>query len=85
MIELHLFCTRAATHVLVAMKRSSPLVLLAFVIVSIVLGSTYFGIRVALESFPPFLIGAARFLVAGGVLLALARARGERTPTAAHS
>jgi drug/metabolite transporter (DMT)-like permease len=33
-------------------------------------GSTYLGIRIAVESIPAFLMGAARFLVAGGLLLA---------------
>jgi drug/metabolite transporter (DMT)-like permease len=57
------------------------LALVAFAIVSVVWGSTYLGIRMALESFPPFFLGAARFVVAGVVLLAVARARGERLPT----
>jgi drug/metabolite transporter (DMT)-like permease len=56
------------------------LLIAAFAIVSIVWGSTYLGIRVALESYPPFFLGAARFLVAGLVLVAVARARGEPMP-----
>jgi drug/metabolite transporter (DMT)-like permease len=54
----------------------------AFVAVSIIWGSTYFGIRVALEDFPPFLIGALRFLAAGAILFAIGRARGEPSPRA---
>jgi drug/metabolite transporter (DMT)-like permease len=54
--------------------------LLAFAAVCLIWGSTYLGIRVALESYPPFLLGALRFLVAGAVLFAVARARGERAP-----
>jgi drug/metabolite transporter (DMT)-like permease len=61
------------------MKRP-VLVAAAFVAVSLVWGSTYLGIRVALESLPPFAIGAARFLVAGAVLLTVALARGEPWP-----
>jgi drug/metabolite transporter (DMT)-like permease len=53
------------------------LLLVAFFLVCTVWGSTYLGIRIALESFPPFLLGAVRFLTAGGVLYALARWRGE--------
>jgi drug/metabolite transporter (DMT)-like permease len=33
-------------------------------------GSTYLGIKIAVESIPAFLMGAVRFLIAGGVLLA---------------
>jgi drug/metabolite transporter (DMT)-like permease len=54
----------------------------AFVAVSFLWGSTYLGIRVALEGFPPFFIGASRFLVAGAMLFVVARLRGERSPTA---
>jgi drug/metabolite transporter (DMT)-like permease len=54
----------------------------AFLAVSFLWGSTYLAIRVALEGFPPFFIGAARFLVAGALLFVVARLRGERPPTA---
>ena len=62
------------------MKAHRTLLLLSFVAVSVIWGSTYFGIRVTLESFPPFLIGALRFLVAGAALYAFARFRGEPAP-----
>ena len=55
-----------------------PLALLA---VYVVWGSTYFAIRVALESWPPFLLGAVRFLLAGGMLYAFLRLRGNTAPT----
>jgi len=35
----------------------------------IVWGSTYLAIRVGVETFPPFLMGSARFAVAGAILL----------------
>jgi drug/metabolite transporter (DMT)-like permease len=57
------------------------LLIVAFAVVSIVWGSTYLGIRVALEAYPPFFLGAARFVVAGAVLVAVARARGEAMPS----
>lgn len=41
------------------------LVLMAFATVYVVWGSTYFGIRYAVESIPPFLMGGSRFLFAG--------------------
>ncbi len=39
-------------------------------------GSTYLGIRIAIETLPPFLMAGVRFLVAGGVLLLWSRWRG---------
>ena len=36
----------------------------------VVWGSTYLAIRVGVQSFPPFLMGGSRFLVAGGILYA---------------
>jgi drug/metabolite transporter (DMT)-like permease len=58
-----------------------PAVIIAYALVSILWGSTYFGIRIALESFPPFLLGALRYIPSGLLMLAIARARGERPPT----
>lgn len=45
-------------------------------------GSTYLGIRIAIETLPPFLMAGFRFVVAGGGLLIWARARGAARPTA---
>jgi drug/metabolite transporter (DMT)-like permease len=58
------------------------LLVLAFAVVCIVWGSTYLGIRVALESYAPFFLGAIRFLGAGAVLFGVARLRGEPAPDA---
>ncbi|MGB0133599.1 MAG: drug/metabolite exporter YedA [Dokdonella sp.] len=57
------------------------LVPLALLAVYIIWGSTYFAIRVALESWPPFLLGAVRFLIAGTLLYAWLRLRGSAPPT----
>jgi drug/metabolite transporter (DMT)-like permease len=54
---------------------------LALVTVYLVWGSTYLGIHLALDGFPPFLLGAGRSAVAGGVLYGFLRLRGERAPT----
>lgn len=62
------------------MKTRAWLLLSAFGAVSLIWGSTYFAIRLALDGFPPFLLGATRFVVAGGLLLVLARLRGEALP-----
>lgn len=56
----------------------------SLVTVYVVWGSTYFAIRLALESFPPFLMAAVRFLCAGALLYGLARLRGEPAPTRAQ-
>lgn len=50
-------------------------ILIAFAIVYLVWGSTYLGIRVAVETIPPFLLAASRSLVAGAILYAFARWR----------
>ena len=52
-----------------------------FATIYLVWGSTYLGIRVAVESLPPFLMASFRFLVAGGALLAWLRLRGQPWPT----
>lgn len=77
MDHLNLFRTRRAHHLSRAMKRSS---LVAYALVCTVWGSTYLGIRVALEGFPPFLIGALRFVGAGAMLFAYARWKGHAAP-----
>ncbi|HVY65262.1 MAG TPA: EamA family transporter [Gammaproteobacteria bacterium] len=48
----------------------------AFAIVYVVWGSTYLAIRFAIETLPPFLMAASRFLVAGAVLYLWARLAG---------
>jgi drug/metabolite transporter (DMT)-like permease len=48
----------------------------------VIWGSTYLGIRVALESYPPFLLAGVRFAIAGLLLLGFLRARGTAMPTA---
>ncbi|HEY2824522.1 MAG TPA: EamA family transporter [Gemmatimonadales bacterium] len=55
--------------------------ILAFIAVYLVWGSTYLGIRIAIETMPPFLMAGMRFLVAGTVLYVVARLRGAPTPT----
>jgi len=55
---------------------------LALVGIYFIWGSTYLGIRIAIETLPPFLMAGVRFLIAGGVLLLWARARGADRPTA---
>jgi len=47
----------------------------------IVWGSTYFGIKVAIETIPPFFHGAIRFLVSGVIILIWQKAAGQAMPT----
>lgn len=55
---------------------------MALAAVYVVWGSTYLGIRIALEGFPPFLMAGVRSLIAGALLYAVVRLRGARRPTA---
>ena len=61
----------------------SPRVLVPLALVGIYLiwGSTYLGIRIALESYPPFLMAAIRFPIAGALMFVFLRWRGMPAPT----
>ena len=61
----------------------SPRVLvpLALIGVYLIWGSTYLAIRIALADFPPFLMGAIRFFLAGLLMFAVLRWRGIAAPT----
>jgi len=61
----------------------SPRVLVALSLLGVYLiwGSTYLAIRIALEGFPPFLMAAIRFPIAGGVMFAFLVWRGVPMPT----
>ncbi len=61
---------------------SRTALLLAFAAIYLIWGSTYLGIRVAVESMPPFLMAAARFLIAGTILFTFLKLRGAAWPTA---
>ena len=63
-----------------AAHRSRWKTLLAFAIIYLVWGSTYLAIRIGVREFPPLLMAALRFLIAGAVLYAWAFARRERSP-----
>ena len=57
------------------------LIPLALFALYVIWGSTYLGIRYALESYPPFLLAGVRFLCAGVVLYGFLRWRGMASPT----
>jgi drug/metabolite transporter (DMT)-like permease len=54
--------------------------LVAYLIVCVVWGSTYLAIRIGVAELPPFLFAGVRFVIAGAVLLGLARAFGYALP-----
>jgi drug/metabolite transporter (DMT)-like permease len=61
---------------------SRSALLVAFAAIYLIWGSTYLGIRVAVETMPPFLMAGARFLIAGTLLFGFLKLRGAPWPTA---
>src|SRR5215470_15414172 len=59
-------------------RKDSIKVVLAFLAIYIVWGSTYLAIRYAVETIPPLVAAGIRHTIAGGVLLAWACLRGYR-------
>ena len=57
---------------------------LAFLSIYTIWGSTYLAIRFAIETLPPFLMAAIRFLIAGAILYFWMRLRGVPRPTRAN-
>jgi drug/metabolite transporter (DMT)-like permease len=57
---------------------------LAFAAVYVIWGSTYLGIRYAIQTLPPLLMAGARFVLAGAILYGYARATGTRPPERRH-
>ena len=66
-----------------AMSSALPVsgMIAAFAAVYVIWGSTYLGIRYAVESIPPFLMAGTRNLAAGLLLYAFVRARGGAGPS----
>lgn len=59
-------------------------VLLAFAAIYLIWGSSYLGVRFAIETIPPFLMAGLRFTLAGTILILWRRQRGETWPTRAN-
>lgn len=53
----------------------------ALIALYIVWGSTYLGIKVAIETIPPFFHAAVRFLISGLIILVWQKAAGHEPPT----
>jgi len=60
---------------------SSLLIWPAMISIYTVWGSTYLGIRFAVQTMPPFLMASARFIIAGSVLYLVRRAVGDSKPS----
>ena len=56
----------------------APLTLAAFAAVYLIWGSTYLGIRYAIETIPPLAMAGSRFIVAGALMFPWAYLRGDR-------
>lgn len=56
----------------------------ALLTVYIVWGTTYYALALAMQTLPPVLMNGTRFVLAGGVMLAVARWRGAPWPSAAQ-
>jgi drug/metabolite transporter (DMT)-like permease len=65
-------------------KTSRSTTIAAFAAIYLVWGSTYLAIRMVVETLPPFLAGASRFLVAGLLLGGFLAWRGVPLPTRAQ-
>jgi len=53
----------------------------AWIVVCLVWGTTYLGIRIALETVPPLLMAGFRWTIAGALIVAALAARGEPLPS----
>ena len=53
---------------------------LAWIAVCLIWGTTYLGIRIALETIPPLLMASMRWIAAGSLLIVMLALRGERLP-----
>lgn len=55
-------------------------IIVSIISVYIVWGSTYLAVRIALDSYPPFLMSGVRVLLAGFIVIGVLMLRGERLP-----
>jgi drug/metabolite transporter (DMT)-like permease len=72
---------RAADRDAAGSKAPFWLLVTCFAAVYLIWGSTYLGIRYAIESIPPFIMAGSRHLTAGIALFTFARLRGATAPS----
>jgi drug/metabolite transporter (DMT)-like permease len=63
-----------------AAKKHTLTIILAFAAIYLIWGTTYLGMRIAVETLPPFLMAGTRFLTAGFVLFITLRLTGTPMP-----
>src|SRR5579863_1321729 len=56
-------------------------IILAFFAIYVLWGTTFLAIRIAVEELPPLFAAGARFFIAGALLYAFMRVKGEARPT----
>lgn len=64
--------------------RQTTALAVALLTVYIVWGTTYFALDIAMQTLPPVLMNGLRFVLAGVLMLAIARWQGQAWPTAAQ-
>lgn len=62
------------------LKSESTKVVLGYILICIIWGSTWLAIKIGLESIPPFLGAAVRFLIAAGIMFVLVHVRKIKIP-----
>lgn len=62
-------------------RQQSTLIILALFATYFIWGSTYLAIKFGVESFPPFMMGATRFTIAGVILYGVMRYLGAPNPS----
>ncbi len=65
-------------------RKHAIIIILAFAAIYIIWGTTYFAIRVAVQTIPPFFMAAARFLFSGMLIFIILRLRGVPLPKRFH-
>lgn len=60
------------------------MIIAAFTALYLIWGSTYLGMKVAIETIPPFLMSMSRFMIAGAILYTIARLTGAPRPQLSH-
>jgi drug/metabolite transporter (DMT)-like permease len=63
------------------LRSGASTLVVSLALVYVLWGSTYLGIRIAIEGLPPLILSALRNLTAGALLFAWARSRGAPWPT----
>ena len=65
-------------------KKHVITIILAFAAIYTIWGTTYLGIRIAVETIPPFFMAGARFLFSGMLIFIILRLRGVPLPKRFH-